>query len=104
MTIPAQWILLLLLVWALFRIGPLNFGVAWLVLRAPWGRSTSAQLWALDQGLAEAWFTGGPLAAIAVRWLRVTVDFIAWAAGRHQENHCKVAYEREAVIQEKSHA
>ena len=89
-------VLVVVITWATFRIPLVNFTIAWL-LGAPWGRSTSAQLWAVDQGLDEAWWIVGPLTAILARWLRVTVDFIAWVAGRHQEDHCKVAYLREAA-------
>jgi hypothetical protein len=90
-------IALLVFTWALFRIPVINFTLAW-VLGASWGRrSTSAQLWGLDQGLTVGRWDAGVAGVLLVRVLRVTVDYIAWAAGRRQENHCRISWEREAL-------
>lgn len=102
-----------LTVWAAFRIGPFNHALAWLA-GARWGQSVSAYLWALDKGyVGSRWldWLGAkmrfdrwpPAVSMAVCWcldvlvrlVRMAVDFVPWALVR-QDDHCKVAFEREA--------
>lgn len=102
-----------LIIWALFRVGPLNHAIAWLA-GARWGQSISAYLWALDKGYASCrwldWLgakTGfdrwPPAATMAVTWcwdvavraLRLFVDFVPWALVR-QSDHCLEAFKRES--------